>query len=241
MRCSQPPALSDAQISTALNGQASPDILAHLTRCASCAARYNQARQFERALKEQLYRFDCPSARQIADYHQGLLEGDVALVIADHLRNCPQCNAERERLRQFLAADQAALPQARPPAGLRGRTLGTIQARVLPGSTAVALRGAAPEPIIAEAGNHTILLQLRQDGSHGMALTGQLLAQPAERWRASLVEVRQAGVVQYVAPLDQNGGFQCSLPSREPLELRLVAEGEPAIVMTGLGLPADGR
>lgn len=238
MECSNPPPLTDDQISAVIDGSADPEVEAHLAACASCASRYAAARHFEQATKLQLYRQDCPPAQELADYHWGLLAHNVSTAIGEHLRSCPLCIAEREELRLFLADEHLTQPQA-PPAPAPRLNLHTILAQILPGAPALALRGHADEPIVAEAGEHTILLSLRHEGTRAISITGQLLASPEEPWHTALVEVRQGGELSYMGRLDARGGFQCNLPSREPVDLRFIAEGEPAILITTLSLSPD--
>lgn len=240
MQCSQPPAITDNQLSAALDGEAGLDVLDHLAGCTSCAARYAEARTLEATLKRHLHRFGCPPTEEIADFHWGLLDADAAAAVVQHLPICPRCSAELAELRYFLTDDQAEQPQLQRGAALHRPSPRSIQARVLPSQQAVALRGAAVEPTIAEAEGHTIVLQLRKEGDHGMALVGQLLANPTELWQVALVEVRQEGIVQHVAALDQFGGFKCYLPSQQPVDLRFSAKGKPDILISSLSLPATG-
>lgn len=238
MDCSQPPALSEDQLSAAIDELAPPEVLAHLAACPGCAARLAAARTFEQALGARLFRYDCPPVQALSDFHWGLLAAEPADAVAAHVQRCPACSVELAELRQNLADTAASQVPTAPPARTRWPSLRTLQARSSASGPVLALRGSSDQPILATAGPHTLFLALQPEGDQGLALAGQLLAQPAEPWQSGLVEVRQAGAVRYVAVLEPHGGFQCSLPTREPVELRFVAEGEPVIVFRDLVPPS---
>lgn len=238
MECSHPPPLREDQLSAALDDGGDDDVRAHVAACPSCAARLNDARRLEAALRRRLYRADCPSPQRLADYRLGLLGENEAEQAEQHLTGCPRCREEDEELRRFLA--DAPPPARKVPSARPARPMTwALRGRVVRSVSAVALRGAGGDPLMIEAGPHTIFLDARLEGSHGLRLTGQLLAQPEEPWRVALVEIQQGGAVRFVGPLDAAGGFQCLLPSREPIELRISATGQPVIVVAGLHLTPD--
>jgi hypothetical protein len=89
-------------------------------------------------LHRSLYRFDCPAAHTLGEYHLDLLPAEQRVEVATHVVDCDECRAEVTTLRSFLsqpiAAPESALARARrlvatlmPPAaglaygGLRGR------------------------------------------------------------------------------------------------------------------------
>ncbi len=70
----------------------------------------------------------CESNRQISAYHDGELPAGVAGELAEHIRQCPSCRRELERLRslsQWLAA--APVPEA--PEALLERLRRSVQPR----------------------------------------------------------------------------------------------------------------
>src|SRR5687768_13842228 len=135
MPCKNPPPLNDEILSAVLDGDAAPEVLAHLESCADCAARLALARRFEGALSQRLHRWDCPPAQQLGDYHIGLVSFAEQRRIATHLEVCVACSAEIEELRVFLA-EEAPVPvrETRPeiaPVERPGR-LRSLVAQLLP-------------------------------------------------------------------------------------------------------------
>src|SRR5689334_23694103 len=139
MLCSVPPALTDDQLSAALDGDADAAVRNHLEHCPSCRARLEQARLAERALASRLHRWDCPSARQLSEYHLDLADPAQAREIARHLEQCARCSAEVEQFRRFLAADDQPLPQIRQPQRRRPPRLAELIARLLPSTPVSAM------------------------------------------------------------------------------------------------------
>src|SRR5688500_10323385 len=113
MECSSPPPLTEDQLSMALDDSAEPAVIEHLARCAGCSARLADARKAEQALQASLYRWDCPTPRQLADYHLARVGPDEDRAIARHLDHCARCHEEIEDLRLFLLAEQPS-PQPAP-------------------------------------------------------------------------------------------------------------------------------
>src|SRR5215208_1947417 len=151
MKCSFPPPLTDDQLTGALDGLADRAVDDHLAGCAYCAARLAQARQADLLLHAGLRRFDCPMPQQLGSYLLKLLGQADARAIARHLKECARCTDELEELRLYLATDPAVTAPARQDAHRVLQSLGKLFGQILPRTPALALRGAGPEPIIAEA------------------------------------------------------------------------------------------
>jgi hypothetical protein len=224
MICSLPPALTDEQLFAALDETADPAVLAHLAGCPSCAARLERARKPDRDLVDRLYRWDCPPAQQLADYYLGLAASEQAQNIEMHLAQCPGCAAEVAQLRRFLAAAglPAALAQAVPKRPIRAG----LVARLRPASHggAPAVRGAGHSSLVAEADGLTIYLEVQPAGDAQVMLLGQLMADDPDAWAGGLVELRQAGVLQATAALDDMGGWMCGPFPAGLAELRIAGE-----------------
>jgi hypothetical protein len=201
-------------------------VQAHLQGCASCAARLERAREAERALTGRLYRWDCPPAPLLADYHIGLVESEQARIIDRHLKQCPICAAEVARLRQFLAA--AAPAPASAPSGPGRPRRGELIARLRPGAEGVgaglAVRGAGQSSLVAEAAGMMIFLEVQPAPNTQVALLGQLMADDQDAWAGALIELRSAGALQATAALDDLGGWVCGPLPAGPAELRITGE-----------------
>src|SRR5258708_4542984 len=211
MLCAFSNPLSEDDIDATLDGVASDSVREHLAKCPFCAQQVAEARKVEQMLMERLYRWRCPPSKSLGDYHVGLVNADEGEGIAEHVRGCAACQAELDELRAFLDVEtvqpvKATLASLKPePQRMR---LGEIIARLLPQQLSPAIRGADSGPQMAEADGLTIFIEL-QVGERGLALLGQLAAQEPEVWTSSLVELRQAGVLQATTELDDLGSFRC--------------------------------
>jgi anti-sigma factor RsiW len=235
MQCSAPPPLTDEQISTVIDGTAAPAVHAHVSQCASCAQRLAQARGMEQSLRTRLYRWDCPSPQQLADYQVRRANPSEARAIAAHLAGCVRCTEELAELQQFLAADvplEAPQPAPMPP---KTSPWGALFARPQPQRPAVALRGAGPGPLMAAVGDTTIFLDV-QPAAGQIALQGQLVDADQDRWVGALVEIRQSGALVATAEVGDLGGFTCAALPVGATELRITPRHGRMIVLTDLDL-----
>jgi hypothetical protein len=238
MDCSLPPPLTDDQLSTALDDQAEPEVLTHLAVCAACTLRLDTARQAEGRLHASLYRWDCPPAQQLADYHIGRLTGEQERAIVRHLATCARCIEEIDDLRRFLLTDESqaakgtAVPTPSKPAGRR-----PLIGQLLP-ATAPALRGGGGGPIQAQAGDTTIFLDVQPAGVGQVVLQGQMIDEEQERWVGGLVELRQGGALRATAEVDELGAFSCGPFPPGSSELRITSPGGRALVVPNLVLEA---
>jgi hypothetical protein len=234
MQCSAPPPLTDDQISTVIDGAADPAVAAHVAQCASCAQRLMKARQMEHSLRKRLYRWDCPSPQQLADYQLRRADADQMRAIEMHLAGCVRCTEELADLQQFLAADVPL--EAPQPAPMPLSPWGALFARPQPQRPAVALRGAGPGPLMAAVGDTTIFLDVQPADGGQIALQGQLVDADQDRWVGALVEIRQSGALVATAEVDDLGGFACAALPEGTSELRLTPKSGRMIVLTDLDL-----
>ncbi len=232
MKCRFPPPLTEDQISAALDGEANLSVRDHLMRCEGCAARLAQARQIERMLRSGLARWDCPTPQQLGDYHLGLVSQADMRTIARHLESCVRCSDEIEDLRVFLTADSPPRPPAQiRPVRPRLPRPGELIARLLPPAPALAIRGATPEPIKAEADGIAIFLDVQPAAGGQVMLTGQVVADDLDRWVGALVELRQADVLYATATLDDLGSFSCGPVPAGSSDLRITPQrGRPLVL-----------
>jgi hypothetical protein len=224
MKCSFPPPLMDDQLSSALDGVADRAVDDHLAGCAYCAARLAQAQQAEQMLHAGLHRLDCPTPQQLGDYQLKLVGRADARAIARHLKECARCTGELEDLQVYLAADQAVVSPARQPARPALQSLGKLFAHILPRTPALALRGAGPEPIIAEAKGATIILNMDPAPNERVTIQGQVVADDSATWANSLVELRQAGTLEATATVNDLGGFSLGPIPAAISELRITPQ-----------------
>jgi anti-sigma factor RsiW len=109
--CSWPVALDDLALIAAIDGEAGPDVMAHLRDCPYCAARAQVFEDMQGLLRKQLFRMFCPTSDELAAYQQGMLNGGRHAFIAEHLKDCPHCTREFKLLEQLSGQE----PPARSP------------------------------------------------------------------------------------------------------------------------------
>ena len=223
MDCSAPPPLTDDQLSAALDAVEDDGVRSHLVRCAFCAGRLAHARALEQRGAGALYRWDCPPAAALRDYHMGLVGPADAATLASHVQRCPRCAAELNELAVFLGPDAAPpLTPSRPPAPRAWPGLRELVASLMPRAAGPALRGAGRQPLLATAGDIAVLIDFAPAADGTVALIGQLIdAEDQDRWAGALVEVRQAAELRATATLDEAGGFACAAVAPGPAELRI--------------------
>ena len=110
--CSWPIALDDLALIAAIDGEAGPDVMAHLRDCPYCSERAHVFADMQGLLRKQLFRMFCPSSEELAAYQQGLLNGDQQAHISEHLKECPHCSREFNLLEQL---SRETLPARSPP------------------------------------------------------------------------------------------------------------------------------
>jgi hypothetical protein len=110
--CSWPIALDDLALIAAIDGEAGPDVMAHLRDCPYCSERAHVFADMQGLLRKQLFRMFCPSSEELAAYQQGLLNGDQHMHMSEHLKECPHCTREFNLLEQL---SREALPARSPP------------------------------------------------------------------------------------------------------------------------------
>lgn len=98
--CTNPPGISADAVIAAVDGEATPETLAHLCVCPHCAARVERVRTLQRRLRYKLYRCQCPTTQTLVDYCQGLLDPHQSALITHHLALCPHCTDEVHLLTQ---------------------------------------------------------------------------------------------------------------------------------------------
>jgi hypothetical protein len=128
--CCQPPALDDLALIAAIDGEASPEVMAHLRTCVSCAARAQHFATLQGLLRERFFRMFCPTTDELIAFHNGMVVGEQQEAIAAHILDCPHCQRELHLLKQITSEritgrsppffwktlDATATPQSHIPA-----------------------------------------------------------------------------------------------------------------------------
>ncbi|WP_420632222.1 hypothetical protein [Candidatus Leptofilum sp.] len=123
----------------------------------------------EDSFKAALYRITCPDSATLGNYFLGFLPDEAAVSIQDHLAICPLCTEEIAQLEAFLV-ETAVSPQPstaerikiwiakRIPTG--GQSRGGL------GTPAFAIRGDDTGPLMYEAGDAQLSLEVQDDPEH---------------------------------------------------------------------------
>ncbi len=224
----------DEQLNSILDGVAPGDVVDQLARDPDAAARYQAWQHWNEHMQQQLLRWDCSSSQQLAEYHWGDVDRTTAHVIARHLETCVLCSSEIETLRVFLATDAPQSAPQRPPTAVRPAAprLRELIATIVPRLPALAVRGAHSAPLVAEAGEVTLVLDMQPESDGNLAVLGQVAAPDPDRWTGALVEVRQNNVVRAVAEADDIGSFRCASVPPGLSKLRITARDGTSVVLS---------
>ncbi len=178
------------------------------------------------SLKAALYRITCPDGATLGNFHLGLLPEATAAAISTHLAICPHCTQEVAQLELFLVetavsnptpttADRIKIWLAKqlPTGGQTGEFLGT---------PAFAVRGGDSGPLMFEAGDAQLSLEVQEDPEHPgrKAILGLVLGIETETVEAQLI---QKEMMVTAVSLDPIGNFTISN----------LQQGEYALVLSG--------
>jgi len=205
MNCISPPELSDRQLLEFLDGEAEPETKHHLGICQYCRNKADALAQLQSGLTTRLYRITCPSPLELGEYHLRILPSPQMLVIAQHVRECPHCEAEVAQLETFLKdlTSEVKPSPFTPVRVLVARLLGGNEPALRP-----ALRGESKGPIIMEAEGVLITLDVEPGSDGQVSILGQVAADEQDQWTNALVELQQADRQPVTTSLDDLGAFR---------------------------------
>ena len=206
MNCISPPELSDRQLLEYLDGEAEPETTHHLGICQYCRNRADALALLQNGLTARLYRITCPSPLELGEYHLRILTSPQMLVIAQHVRECPHCEAEVAQLENFLKdLTMDVKPAPTPVRVLVARLLGGTGEGAAP---MPALRGVQKGPIILEAEGVVITLDVESGADGPVSILGQVAADDQDQWTNASVELQQADRQTVTTSLDDLGAFR---------------------------------
>lgn len=172
-----------------------------------------------------LYRIICPDSATLGNFHLGLLPQVDQENIAAHLQKCPHCSLEIKQLERFLAETAVSLqPTATerikvwiakrlPTGGQMGGSLGT---------PAFAMRGGDTGPLMYEAGDAQLSLEVQDDPERPgrRSILGLVLGIETDD---VTVQLFQDGEVVTAVSLDELGNF--TFTGLEPGKYELTLSG----------------
>ena len=138
-------------------------------------------------------------------YQLRILPSPQILVIAQHVRECPHCEAEVAQLETFLkdlTADVKSAPLT-PIRVLIARLVGGNEPALGP-----ALRGESKGPLIFEADGVVITLDIQPASEGQVSILGQVAADEQDQWTNASVELQQADKPPMTTSLDDLGAFR---------------------------------
>ena len=115
-------------------------------------------------------------------------------------------------------------------------SLRELVAQWLPRAPALALRGEREGPLVAQAGDIMVVLDVQSAGESGLTVVGQLAAPEQDAWTGALVQVLREHTVLQTAIVDDVGDFRFAGLAPATVELRLTPPRGPAVVLPGLEL-----
>jgi hypothetical protein len=221
MPCEFPPELDDRALLAYLDGEADRQVVAHLERCPHCRERATRLARLQSRLTSELYRLACPSTVELGEYHLGVLPPEQAEAVAQHVAECPHCSRELAQLEGYLAELAPALEPG--PLERAGEQIRVLIARLLDrnsgrgpfGQPAVApayagLRGDEEEPLIYQAEDVQVVIQIQQDVERPERKTILGLVVGLGENQELEAHLWQAGQRITVAAVDELGNFVMS-------------------------------
>lgn len=230
MNCTFPPALSDAQLLTFIDGEASREISTHLARCPSCQERMQVLARLQKRLSAQLFRVTCPPSLELGEYQAGLLDAKQAQVIQQHLATCPHCTRELHELQGYLeqlppvfATDHWKQFKTQTRL-LVAHLVDTFASLGGPTSVPVGIRGEQDAPLIYEADDIQIIVETQVDATQAnrRVMLGLLLG--FEPVHGVLARLWQTEELLATTPVDELGNFVFS--NLLPGSYGLIVSGE---------------
>ncbi len=163
-----------------------------------------------------LYRIDCPDATTLGEYYLGQFDRGQRQAIETHLALCPHCTAEIAQLATFMTdvaadvdyslTDRVRLVIGQVLAGAGGTTGSGLQ-------PAFAVRGDEQPPILVDAGEAQIMLEIGTDDTRSSlrAVVGLIMGAESEMLTAVIWPVGgDAAAPAASAPVDPAGNFLLS-------------------------------
>ena len=224
MACIKPPAVTDEQLLSLIDGAATDEVASHVQQCADCRRRANGLARQQKQLATQLYRVECPSPLELGEYHLAVLPAERVLAVEKHLTRCLHCAREIQTLQSYLTTLAPTLAPIAPPAP-SGESLGQRMHRLIAklidprvgtgaGGGAVpafaALRG-EPEnqdvQFVYEAEDVQIIIELQTEPTQPdrKVLLGLILGLAVDQ--AFEAQLQQADQAALFAPVDELGNF----------------------------------
>lgn len=227
------PKMNDAQLLAYLDGALDEEKAQLVEQTPRYRQRAEELAAQEGRLTARLYRAICPEPLALGDYALRRLPADRRPAFDRHLEQCPHCAAEVEAIGRYLDAvsddleagllERVKVLVARLISGASDAGRGGADTGPLFGAPALAgVRGGDQEPLVYEAGEIQVSLEVQADGERAgrRTILGLILGDEAGDWRAHLW---QEGERVAEADVDDLGNF--ILSDLEPGSYDLILGG----------------
>lgn len=177
-------------------------------------------------ITEILYRVTCPDSIELGEYHLGMLSAARRQYISQHLADCPHCIQELAQLHNFMRDVATDLDYSlverikiwiaqKSPSGPGGMV----------GTPAFALRGDDQGPLMYEAGEAQLTLEIQDDPQQPgqKSVIGLVLGINPTAWQ---VHLWQNDKLLDAVPVDELGNF--TLNKLSPGGYKLILLGPDA-------------
>ena len=178
-------------------------------------------------LTQTLYRITCPNSLVLGEYHLGMLSGTERGHISQHLVDCPHCTSELAQLQAFML-DTAHDLEYNLAERLKiwvAKKLLTIDREEAAGTSVWAVRGNEDGPLIYEAGECQLTLEIQDDPQKPgqKSVIGLVLGIDPTAWQ---VHLWQNDKLLDAVPVDTLGNF--TLDNLSPGGYKLTVSGPAA-------------
>ena len=210
---------NDAELLAYLDGALDEEQAQIVEQTPRYRQRVRELAEQEGQLTASLYRAICPDPLELGDYALRRLPAGEHQAIERHLEACPHCAAEVAAVGRYLEAlaadleagllERARILIARLVSGGFDAGRGGAKAASFGAPALAGVRGRDQEPLLYEAGQFQVSLDVQEDGRRPgrKTILGLILVDEADDWRAHLW---QEGERVAEATVDDLGNFVLS-------------------------------
>ncbi|PDW02135.1 hypothetical protein CJ255_15595 [Candidatus Viridilinea mediisalina] len=208
MNCLDPTQMPEGALLAYLEGEASPQIAAHLAHCSACRQAAVALRDTQVHIELLTLRAACPPVEALLGYQEALLAPAEAAVLATHLDHCAHCRAE---LAELTAASQEreTLSLAERLIMMGRQLREAIRMPDPPHVPALAVRGAQPTHLLLyhAAPFQIVIAASPITGGTYWQIQGTLASGDDPIPQPALVSIFSAGQMQSEDQIDEFGYF----------------------------------
>jgi hypothetical protein len=206
------PEPTNQQLLAYLDGEADTTTIATIEGSRSARQRLEGLARLTGKLTARLYRVVCPQPNELGEFQLALLPEHQQAAIQEHLTTCPHCQAELTQLQGYLA-DLAA--DIEPSLAERIHTIiaqfvrGTLGAgnlgTALPALAPLGIRGAISEPLVYQAEEQQIVIDLEEAASGQPELRDMLILLTGQTLQIATIQLYQDETLLAETSVDQAG------------------------------------